>query len=210
MRRPYLLAVAGVAVLGVGFWFGQAAAQSGAAPGSTQDPLASVSYVTQAIANALSSQVPSLVSQAIQTALPGAVAPVVQSNVASQLKTALPGAVAPVVQSTVASQLKAALANVPSGGVALTVVSVKPGEELIADQGTEFILRGGAAAVTLAATAQGGFVDLTSGQNLAQGAAVPQNQLLLAARSDGRGIVPVGSGRILVLVLGSYAVQAVR
>ena len=190
MRRVPLLALAAVVMLLAGFWFGQAAAQSGAAPGTTQDPLASVSYVTQAISSALSGQVPSLVSQGIASALPGVVTPLVQST----------------VQSTVQTDLQAALKTLPTGGSqTVAVVSVPPGEELVAQQGTEFVLRGGTAAVRLAPTSGGGFADLTSGQNLGQGAGVPQNQLLLAARTDGRGIVPVGPARLLVLVLGQYA-----
>ena len=191
MRRAPLLAIAAVAMLAVGFWVGQASAQTGAAPGTTEDPLASVSYVTQAIASALQGQVPTLVSQSIQSALPGVVTP--------------------LVQSTVQADVQAALKNLPtSSSESVAVVSVPPGQELVAQQGTEFVLRGGAATVELAPTSAGGFADLTSGQNLAQGATVPQNQLLLAARSDGRGIVPVGQARILVLVVGPYTVQAAQ
>lgn len=188
MRRVPLLALAAVAMLTVGFWFGQAAAQTGAAPGTAQDPLASVSYVAQAISSALSGQVPALVSQGIQSALPGLVTP--------------------LVQSTVQTDLQAALKGLPTGGTeTVAVVSVPPGQELLAQQGSEFILRGGTAIVQLLPTSGGGFADLTSGQNLGQGASVPQNQLLLAARTDGRGIVPVGSARLLVLVLGQYTLQ---
>ena len=189
MRRIALLVVAALGVLGVGFWFGQASAQTGAAPGSAQDPLVSVSYVTQAISAALQGQVPSLVSQGIQSALPGVVTP--------------------LVQSTVQTDVQAAVKNLPTGGsTSVAVVSVPPGQELLADQGTEFVLRGGSAIVQLAPSSAGGFADLTSGENLAQGATVPQNQLLLAARTDGRGILPVGKARILVLVIGQYTVQA--
>ena len=188
VRRLSLVILAAFGMLAVGFWFGQAAAQSGAVPGSAQDPLASVSYVTQAISSALQGQVPDLVTAGIQSALPGVVTP--------------------IVQSTVQTQLQAALKNLPAGGSSTTVVSVPPGQELVADQGTEFVLRGGSATVRLLGTSGGGFADLTSGQNLGQGAVVPQNHLLLAARSDGRGIVPVGTARILVLVLGQYTVQS--
>lgn len=187
MRRVLLLVLAAVAVLALGFSFGQAAAQSGAAPGSAQDPLASVSYVTQAISSALGGQVPSLVTQGIQSALPGVVTP--------------------LVQSTVQTDLAAALKTLPTGGAQVAVVSVPPGQELVAEQGTEFVLRGGTAHVTLLPTSGGGFADLTSGQNLGEGAQVPPNQLLLAARSDGRGIVGMGTARLLVLVLGTYTLE---
>lgn len=190
MRRAWLLVLAAIAMLGVGFWFGEAAAQSGAVPGSAQDPLASVSYVTQAISSALQGQVPSLVTQGVQAALPGVVTP--------------------LVQSTVQTQLQAALKSLPAGGASVAVVSIPPGQELVAEQGTELVLRGGSATVQLAPTSGGGFADLTTGQNLGQGAAVPQNQLLIAARTDGRGIVPVGKARILVLAIGQYTLQPVQ
>ena len=198
MRRLPLLVLAAVAMLAVGFWFGQASAQTGAEPGTTADPLASVSYVTQAISSALQGQVPTLVTQDIQSALPGVVTPLVQSTVAS------------AVQSAVQTDLQAALKNLPTGNETVAVVSVPPGQELVAQQGTEFVLRGGVAAVKLQPTSGGGFADITTGQNLGQGAAVPPNQLLLAARSDGRAIAPVGTARILVLVLGQYTVEPVQ
>jgi hypothetical protein len=190
MRRPLLLGLAVLAMLGVGFWFGEAAAQTGAVPGSTQDPLASVSYVTQAISSALQGQVPSLITQGVQAALPGVVTP--------------------LVQSTVQTQLQAALKSLPTGGASVAVVSVPPGQEIVAAEGTEFVLRGGSATVQLAPTSGGGLADLTTGQNLAQGAVVPQNQLLIAARSDERGLVPVGKARILVLVIGQYTLEPVQ
>lgn len=187
MRRGYLLLPAGVLILALGFWVGRADAQTGAAPGSSQDPLASVSYVTQAISSALTGQVPALVSQSLQSSLPSVVTPLVQSTVQSQLNTALQ--------------------NLPAGGMSVSVVSVPPGQELVAQAGSEFLLRGGTALVELASTAQGGFVDVTTGQDIAQGASVPQNQLLLASRSDGRAIAAVGRARALVLVIGAYTLQ---
>lgn len=200
MRRSYVLPLVSIVIVGCAFFAGRADAQGGAAPGSSQDPLASVSYVAQAIQTALTQQVPSLITQALGPALTQQVPPLVTQG----LQSALPGVVTPLVQSTVQS----ALANQPQGGGAqVAVVTVLPGEKLVAQQGTEFILRGGSAAVSLAATSAGGFSDLTGGVDLAQGAKVPPNHLLLAARTDGRAIAPVGLSRLLVIVMGQYTLE---
>ena len=188
MRRSYLWTVVGLTLIGCAFFVGRADAQGGAAPGSSSDPLASVSYVAQAVQTALTQQVPALVTQGVQSALPGVVTP--------------------LVQSTVQTAVQSAIANLPQGGGAqVAVVSVPSGQKLVAQQGTEFILRGGAAVVSLLPTSAGGFSDLTGGTDLGQGASVPANHLLLAARSDGRAIAPVGSGRLLVIVIGQYSLQ---
>ncbi len=188
MRRSFVWPVVGLVLIGCAFFVGRADAQGSAAPGSAQDPLASVSYVTQAVQNALTQQVPTLVTQGVQSALPGVVTP--------------------LVQSTVQTDVQSAISQLPQGGGGqVTVVTVEPGQKLVAQAGTEFILRGGNAVVSLSPTSAGGFSDLTGGANLGQGASVPANHLLLAARSDGRAIAPNGNVRLLVIVVGQYALQ---
>lgn len=182
VRRYVLTGALGLLVLLGGFWLGQqAAAQGGVQPGSAQDPIVTESYVTQAITNALSGQVTPMVSQAVQTAITQQLAPLVQSTVTQDL------AKQPQAQS-------------------LAVVTLVQGQELVAQQGTEFILRSGAASVLLPPAAAGGFSDLTGGKDIGQGGAVPANHLLLAARSDGRSIVPK-TPSCLVIVIGAYVVQ---
>lgn len=187
IRRKVVWPVLGIVLLAAGFFVGRADAQGGAAPGSAADPLASVSYVTQAVQTALSQQVPALVTQAVQSALPGVVTP--------------------MVQSTVQTDVQAAIANLPAAGGQVAVVTVAAGQKLVAEQGTELILRGGSAVVSLLPTSAGGFSDLTGGADLGQGASVPMNHLLLAARSDGRAIAPQGSAHALVIVIGQYNLQ---
>ncbi len=205
MRRRFVWPAVGLVLVSCAFFVGRADAQGSATPGSAQDPLASVSYVAQAISTAITQQVPPLITQGVQSAVPGVVTPLVQSSVQSDVQSTLPGVVTPLVQTDVQN----ALSSLPQGGgsAQIAVVSVPPGQKLVAQAGTEFILRGGNAVVTLLPTSAGGFSDLTSGQNLGQGAAVPANHLLLAARSDGRAITPVGAARLLVIVIGQYALQ---
>ncbi|MDA8344319.1 MAG: hypothetical protein M0Z66_02420 [Thermaerobacter sp.] len=189
MQRRFVWPALGLVLIGCAFFVGRADAQGSATPGSSQDPLASVSYVGQAVQNALTQQVPALVTQGIQSALPGVVTP--------------------LVQSTVQTDVQNAIATLPQGGGSeqVAVVSVPPGQKLVAQQGTEFILRGGNGTVSLSPTSAGGFSDLTGGQDLGQGASVPMNHLLLAARSDGRAITPVGNVRLLVIVIGQYTLE---
>lgn len=182
MRRYVLSAAIGIGILLVGFWLGQqAAAQGGAQPGSAQDPIVTESYVTQAIANALSGQVTPMVTTAVQTAITQQITPLVQSTV------------------------QADISKLPSAG-GLSVVQLQKGQELVAQAGTEVILRSGGAAVYLPATAGGGFADITAGKNIGQGGVVPSNHLLIAARSDGRSIVPKAAS-CLLMVIGAYTVQ---
>ncbi|MDI6907400.1 MAG: hypothetical protein QMC81_07940 [Thermoanaerobacterales bacterium] len=77
--------------------------------------------------------------------------------------------------------------HVPGGGPALEwkIVSVAAGKNLAAGAGSELILRAGRAGVI--DPTGSGLPDLTSGGNLAAGAAVPANHLCLVPRADGRG-----------------------
>lgn len=182
VRRYVLPGALGVGILLFGFWLGQAAqAQGTTQPGSAQDPIVTESYVTQAIANALSGQVTPMVGQAVQTAITQQVTPLIQSTVQTDLS------------------------KLPQAG-ALSVVTVAKGQELVAQQGTEVILRSGGALVYLPPSAAGGFADITGGRNIGQGGLVPANHLLVAARSDGRSIVPQGQS-CLLMVIGAYTLQ---
>ncbi|MGI6574685.1 MAG: hypothetical protein ACOX3A_02255 [bacterium] len=87
--------------------------------------------------------------------------------------------------------------------VQLQVVELIAGQSLLADGGTELILRGGQAeAIT---SPLGGLADLTGGKDLAQGARIPANHLLLVPRDDGRGVFAVTD--IILLVRGGYEIR---
>ncbi|PWK16214.1 hypothetical protein [Tumebacillus permanentifrigoris] len=96
----------------------------------------------------------------------------------------------------------------PTGGsttdASFKVVTLNPGQTLKGGEGAEFILRGGTA--TAIASTNGGVSDVTGADDLAQGANVELNHLLLTPRNDGRGL-KVGSSTAYVLVRGSYTVQ---
>lgn len=93
----------------------------------------------------------------------------------------------------------------PSGGGTsnLEVVNLESGDELIVAQGTEMIPRTGS--LTAIAGTSGGLSDITEGANLDQGNKATKDHLLIAPRSDGRGLK--ANTKAIVLVRGSYSVD---
>ena len=80
--------------------------------------------------------------------------------------------------------------------LALEVISLRAGEAVLAEAGTEIILRSGS--LTVIATGAGGIADLTAGRDLGDGEAISANHHLLVPRDDGRGVV-TDSGAIFLL-----------
>ena len=85
-------------------------------------------------------------------------------------------------------------------------IELKLGEQLIAGESTEFILRGGKSKAI--ASKAGGLSDITAGNGLdiMTGADVPLNHLILVSRNDGRGI-KVTSDKAWILVKGKYTLK---
>jgi len=79
--------------------------------------------------------------------------------------------------------------GLPGGGVerSLEFVTLNPsnGQILTIENGTEVILRTGTAVVV---AGPNGLVDMTQGRDIANGQAVSRNHLLIAPRTDGRGL----------------------
>ncbi len=78
----------------------------------------------------------------------------------------------------------------------MNVVELSSGQSLIGYSGTEIILRSGDA--TVIDSELGGLCDVTAGSDLAKGAEVPRNHLLLVPRDDGRGIKVTSNAFIMV------------
>lgn len=87
--------------------------------------------------------------------------------------------------------------------VQFRVVNLTKGQMLVADGGTELVVRAGQAAAV--ASLSGGVSDLTGGKDLKQDEPVSANHLLLIPRSDGRGLKATTDA--IVLVRGTYLVQ---
>ncbi len=88
----------------------------------------------------------------------------------------------------------------------LEVVSVPAGTILMADAGTEVVVRSGKAAAY--SSDSNGISDVTAGVDIKSGASVPANHLIWFPR-EGRGIqVQAGAtGSLIVLVKGPYSLQ---
>ncbi|WP_433944342.1 hypothetical protein [Paenibacillus sp. SN-8-1] len=97
-----------------------------------------------------------------------------------------------------------------TGGAAtsegIEVVTLKPGQTLIAKAGAEFIVRGGKAIIYSADA--NGVADLTDGKDVANGETAASNHLLSFPR-EGRGI-QVADGQkmsLTVMVRGGYVIK---
>ncbi|USB32858.1 hypothetical protein [Paenibacillus sp. YPG26] len=93
-----------------------------------------------------------------------------------------------------------------SASEGIEVVTLKPGQTLIAKAGAEFIVRGGKAVIY--STDANGVADLTDGKDVANGGAAVTNHLLSFPR-EGRGI-QVADGQkmsVTVMVRGGYVIK---
>lgn len=105
--------------------------------------------------------------------------------------------------------IESRLAEVGGGGAAavtadkFNVVNASAGQQIICSAGTELILRMGSASVI--ATEKGGIADTTDGFDLADGAFMPANHLLIVPVSDGRGVRATTD--IIVMIKGGYTVK---
>ncbi|SEG61979.1 hypothetical protein [Paenibacillus sp. UNC499MF] len=91
-------------------------------------------------------------------------------------------------------------------GNAMKVVVLKAGQTILADAGSELIVRNGK---TLAVSNDdNGIPDVTAGKDLAAGTVVQNNHLLIFPR-DGRGVKPdlKETADVYVMVRGGYVVQ---
>lgn len=90
-----------------------------------------------------------------------------------------------------------------SSSSAIAVVTLNKGQVLVANNGSEFILRVGQA--TAMSKDGNGIPDVTLGKDIANGTSISKNSLLIFPAA-GRGITAV-SDKIVVMVRGGYTVQ---
>ncbi len=83
------------------------------------------------------------------------------------------------------------------------VVSIKKGQKMVCSAGCELILRQGSAVIN--ATAKGGIANVTGGEDLADGTAMPANNHLIVPVGDGRGIT--AKTDVLVMVKGEFEIK---
>lgn len=79
------------------------------------------------------------------------------------------------------------------------------GTRIIADAGTEIILRYTNGSTTAIASSLGGLSNVTEGYDIQHGKAIPANHLLIVPRSDGRGVMITSNA--IFMIRGSYRVE---
>jgi hypothetical protein len=178
LKRIIAGIAAGVGLLACGFWFGSASA-SVPDPGSVGDPLVSKSYVDQLVAK------------------------LADKGYIDERIAALAS------KSYVDERTAAAVSTLPDrayvdGRLAFQVVNLPKGSALIAEAGTEVVLRGGKA--TAIVSQLGGLFDATGGTDVVQGEAVKANHLLVVPRADRRGLLATADA--ILMVKGNYSVIA--
>ncbi len=85
------------------------------------------------------------------------------------------------------------------------VVEVPKDSQLVGEGGTEIVLRAGVGSAV--ASASGGLLDASDGVDLAHGAEVWKNHLLVVPRTDGRGVL--AQTNAIFLVKGIYSIKPV-
>lgn len=89
-----------------------------------------------------------------------------------------------------------------SNAAVFEVVKLEAGQKVFFGASTEVILRSGEGSII---SGENGIADLTDGQDLANGQAVPKNHHLLVPKGDGRGFTC--NTLVYVMIKGTYNVQ---
>lgn len=144
-------------------FIGQAVYANTKEPGSTEDPIVTLSYVEQRI-----EQLKFYIDEKTSSTPPA------QSN---------EGAIT---------------------GSKIDIVSLKTGERLIADEGTEIILRGGTAVAI--DSPSGGLANVTAGKDIQNNQTISSNHLHIVPKSDGRG-VKATNDYVILMIRGSYRIE---
>jgi hypothetical protein len=132
---------------------------------------------------------------------------VTKSYVDEQVKLQVAAQINAQVATEVAAQMEKFKKDLPAagsgGGAALTVVQLAAGQTLMAEAGSELIVRNGY--VTAVSTDGNGIPDVTGGKDIAAKSAIALNHLLIFP-TDQRGIKPVPNKKdlIFVMVRGGY------
>lgn len=185
MKKYWKVSIATVAI-GAGIWIGAvysntAIGEGISQPGTADDPVVTKSYVDQQIQKALGGGGNTTTTPPTNPTTPTTPPATEQQKPADKDETT-------VVENTV------------------SVVTLKPGEKLIAKAGTEFIIRSGKGVIY--SEDANGVADLTDGKDIANGQPVGNNHLLSFPR-DGRGIMVQDGNKynLIVMVRGGYSIQ---
>ncbi|WP_458121107.1 hypothetical protein [Paenibacillus sp. Z6-24] len=195
----------------VGIWAGSSfttVSNASSQLGSADDPVVTKSYVDQQIQKALGGTISSTDSKTNSSSKnaisPNSTSTNTSSSASSKNNSAGSTTTTPPVSgstSTPASQTGSS--SSASNGV--SIVELRPGKKLIAEPGTQLIVRTGKAKVYSEGT--NGIIDITVGNEIGSAQAAPNNHLLLFPR-EGRGVEVDSRLRYnaTIMVIGNYKV----
>lgn len=89
-------------------------------------------------------------------------------------------------------------------GMGIDIVSLGTGQSLIADEGTEIILRAGNAVAI--DSPSGGLANVTAGRDIQKNQPISANHLHIVPKSDGRGVRALDN-YVILMVRGSYRID---
>ncbi|GAB6931773.1 hypothetical protein [Calditerricola satsumensis] len=116
-----------------------------------------------------------------------------------------------VTKSYVDARINELRLSAPGGGASLayTVVTLQPGDALIAKSSLELIIRSPGTVLPILNAYGEGLSDLTGGRDWRTTAALPRDHLFVVPRPDGRGIVasPANKSAVYVMVRGAYEIR---
>jgi hypothetical protein len=157
-------------------------------PGSADDPLITKSYVDEQVAALVNAEL-----EKLQAAFDKKMNEQLL-KIGTEFKTAN------------ANELNKLRQSMKNPAVELITVTVKPGQMMIANAGSEFIVRSGRA--SLFSPDKNGASNLTIGRDVAPGTIVPNNQLILFPK-EGRGLVNSATAKtdLIVLTRGGHQLK---
>ena len=160
-------------------------ALASSAPGTQADPLVTRSYLEQRLAQGAGAGI-------TEELLDFLIQDITRSILATLEADAPANVVTPPTQQA------------PSGGYMYTPVNVLNGQTLIGGEGTEIILRAGAAVAFT--EVEDGIINVTVGTELLNGSNIYTNNVLIVPRNDGRGVT-VTSSNAWFIVRGPFTLR---
>ena len=106
------------------------------------------------------------------------------------------------LEKNVDKTLKEVAENGVSSPNDFKLITLGENETIICESGTEIIVRSGKSVVVTSENSSGGISDITEGRDLPNGEQITNNHLLIVPKADGRGIKATVTGA--VMIKGNY------
>jgi hypothetical protein len=167
--------------------------------GTIDDPVITKSYFEQNIKLKVAEEMNK------QTINESKVKEIVASELAAIKQTPAPASPSTTTDSNSKPNIPDASNPASTSPAALKIINLDPGQSLYGGSGTEIIVRTGK--VTVVSSDESGIPDVTSGKDIAAGATVDLNHLLIIPR-DGRGIKADAKLKqdVYIMVRGTYLI----